>query len=117
MEVVEPQTPTTPPTKRPVGRPKGTGNGTGAGGGRQLIRNRQIARQLRTGQTQTIDKAWLLAELMGMYTDGDLKGRDRLSCLDMIAKITGYTGKNIEEPEDERKALQQLMQELENGGS
>lgn len=101
MEVIEPQSDQVKELKYPSRRGRG-----------RKAKQRQIARQLRDGVGSAIDKTWLLAELMDMYSSSDLKARDKLSVLEMIARISGYTGKNVEEPEDERAAINELMRDM-----
>lgn len=125
MEIFEPDTtePTveselveaaTPKTGRPASRRK----------------RQKMARALANGDISAIDRGWLLSQLLELlesrqvhtftckhceeknWIEGKLRAQDRLKTLELIAKISGYQGR--EEPEDERKAFADLMADMEN---
>lgn len=73
-------------------------------------RRRQITRQLRTGQAQTVDKAWLLEQLLLVYSTRDCRPNDKIRALELMAKISGYDAK---ESSDEQKALADLIHDME----
>ena len=80
----------------------------------QGIRRKKMMRELREGVTQQVDRAWLLAELIQMYYSTTTRGGDKLRALELIARVNGYGGKSQEEPEDERKAIQDLIKDMEH---
>ena len=74
---------------------------------------RSVAKKLR--ETQAIDKVWLMEQLLSVYSARGIRAQDRLRSLELMARISGYTGKDIE-PEDEQKAIAELMREMEKLG-
>ena len=80
------------------GRPKGQKN-------RQIIVNK-----LRDGAGQ-VDRNWLLEQLLTLYAGRGILARDKLRALELMAKLSGFD-KN-ETPEDEKKAIADLIKTLE----
>jgi hypothetical protein len=86
---------------------------TPATGGRPATtrRRKQMVKALREGTSEAIDRGWLLEQLLSVYQAGECKPQDRLRALELMAKVSGY-GNRTEEPEDERKAIADLMADM-----
>lgn len=67
----------------------------------------ELVKQIETGSFQ-VDQKWLLIELIKLYKDDGTK--DRLKCLDMIAKISGYNESNS----DEKAVINSLIESMRN---
>ena len=100
MEVIEPNDQVIPQAIIKKGRPP------------SARKRKEAIRDLRDGKVTQVDKSWLLGELMRVYAARDTRHGDKLRALELIAKISGY-GNKVEEPEDERKAINDLMEDLE----
>jgi len=95
-----------------VEQAKAAANPTPGKPGRPAVRQRRkyIAHQLRTGQAQSVDKSWLLEQLLKLYSGKEVKPQEKLRALELMARISGYQGQ--EEPADERKAIQDLLADM-----
>jgi hypothetical protein len=69
-----------------------------------------LVRQIESGEFQ-VDQKWLLTELIKLYANDEVK--DKLKCLEMIARISGYK----EGSGDEKAVIQSLMESMHNGES
>ena len=87
------------PTPKTGGRPPNT------------RRRKQMVKALREGTSEAIDRGWLLEQLLSVYQAGECKPQDRLRALELMARVSGY-GNRTEEPEDERKAIADLMADM-----
>ncbi len=72
-----------------------------------------VLAHLRSGQATTVDKGWLMEQLLIVYGAHGIRAQDKLRAVELMAKLSGYTGKEAE-PEDEKAAIQALMAEMEN---
>jgi len=87
--------------------------------GRPATRQRKLrmARALREGTATTIDKSWLLEQLLRVYNH-EIRPVDKLRALELMARISGYGNRyGTDEPEDERKAIASLMADMETDGT
>ena len=74
-------------------------------------RARRMREQLKLGDASQIDRGWLLEQFMLVYGERDCKPADKLRALELMARISGY-GTNTPEPEDEKKAIQDLLNDM-----
>ena len=75
-------------------------------------RRKAVMRELREGQATSIDRGWLLEQLLGVYQDKGCRAPDKLRALELMSKISGY-GQRTDEPEDEKAAIAELMADLD----
>jgi hypothetical protein len=73
-------------------------------------RAREMTEKLRTGESETVDRSWLLEQLLLVYKAKDCRASEKIRALELMAKISGY---EAEQDNDERKALHDLMKDME----
>jgi len=73
---------------------------------------RALLKHLRSGEATSVDKGWLIEQFLVMYNARGIRAQDKLRALELLARLSGYSGKEVE-PEDEKAAIQALMAEME----